>query len=494
MPINNPGSCGTDCANAVSTYLLSRFTSSSSSTVSTSSTSSRGSSSSVPPIACPSTGPTYGPRSLRVLTKNEYVNTIRDLVGINVAADLGQDTVDALPSDNLVNSFSNNVMASIESGSLQSYDLVATKIVTLLATRNFSGVIDCANTAADQCATRFMDGIGLKIFRRPLTTEERLAFQPLFTTEYTGGNINEGIKLALRTMLTSPQFLYRSEVGTSIQELTGSARPTVTLDNDAFVLSPYEIASFLSYTFAGTTPDALLLTAAQQNSLTTSAQVSAQVDRLLTTPQARIHFGNFAAQWMHTDAVLTADKDPVLYPSFTADVRKAMAQEVREVFNHVVLDQGSSFTSMYDGDFTFVNQALASFYGIPGVSGTNMRKVTGVTSRAGLVTSGAFMTVNAHDKETAPILRAVNTRRVFMCHYVTPPPTGVVLDGSDIDELREQARVAWEAYLAANGGKATSRKKYEFLTSACFTALTLPTMARCCPLTGPKSLRTKLLG
>jgi hypothetical protein len=143
-----------------------------------------------------------------------------------------------------------------------------------------------------------------------------------------------------------------------------------------------------------------------------------------------------------------------------------MAQEVREVFNHVVLDEGEPFTKLYDGNFTFVNQALANFYGISGVSGTNMQKVSNVASRAGLVTSGAFLATQAHDRETAPILRAVYARRDFMCHFVSPPPTGVSLDGALADELREQAKKDWDAYLAAHGGKAPTRLKYEFQTSA----------------------------
>ena len=464
MPYGNVGACDTNCGDALATYMLGGKPSSSS-IGSTSSVSSRVSSS-VASVACPTTGPTYGPRTLRLLTKNEYMNSIRDLTGVDIAVNLGQTTVDTIPADNQLNSFSNNTMATLDSTALKAYDSVAKKVIDLLVTRTFTGVVNCANMTADQCSASMMDNIGLKVMRRPVTAAERTTYLPLVSTAITGGDINEGIKITLRTLLTSPQFLYRNETGTLASQ---APVPGVTLAADAYVLSSYELASFLSYTFAGTTPDAALLAAAASNSLSTTAQVSAQVTRLLNGAQAHRHFGDFAAQWLHTDKVLDMIKDPVLYPTFTPDVRKAMAQEVRDIYTHVVLDQGAPFTQLYDGNFAFVNQALANFYGIAGVTGTAMQKVP-TTARTGLITSGAFMTAYAHEQETAPILRSVYTRRVFMCHYVAPPPTGVALDGTDVDAAREAARVQWEAYLAANGGKATSRKKYEFLTSATLCA------------------------
>jgi mono/diheme cytochrome c family protein len=583
MPLGSSTLCNGQCGQDVAAYIRTWVSPASSSSIGGGNTSSKSSSSAgTPPSNC---GVAYGARSMRLLTKNEYTSTVRDLTGIDLVKDLGQSTFDALPADSLINGFSNNVLASIESGSLQSYNLVATKVVDLLASKSFAGVIDCTGRTGAECHVLFVDGIGLKIFRRPLTTDERAAYAPLFTAEFSAGDNKESIKLALRTMLTSPQFLYRSEVGISVADLnagvgggdakyeatgtvqtvapktvalyqraeasninftgndlieiivkgalsplglwttlnidienknqfsllvnhtderkyqfhvtnqTGNkyialinqqaaddqgardltissikvsaaklvtpAKPPVNLDADAYVLTPYELASFLSYTFAGTTPDAALLTAAGSDQLATDAQIQTQVQRLLLTANAKQHFGNFAAQWLRTDKVLTIAKDAALYPAFTPNVRKAMAQEVRDVFNHVVLDEGEAFTKLFDGNFTFVNQDLASFYKIGGITGSNMRKVSNVTNRSGLVTSGAFLSVNAHDQETGPILRAVYARRGFMCHDVPPPPTGVKLDA-----VREEQRLAWEAYLTANGGKAASRKKYEFLTAS----------------------------
>ncbi|MEJ2467457.1 MAG: DUF1592 domain-containing protein, partial [Candidatus Thiodiazotropha sp.] len=365
-----------------------------------------------------------------------------------------------------------------------------------------------------------------RVFRRPLSEDEFTAFQALFTDEYTGGDIHEGLALALKILFTSPQFLYRDETGVSVADInagdsgsvqyeqTGTVQTFIDSSDDPHTLAIFgqegRNASFtgddlititvrgtqgsenglwptmsietndgvigsvlVDHTFSKTyqfhttafngdyiylkvlnkqigAPDEhkggqnliiskLELSAAQEatqtlpdveldadayvltpyqlaadKQLETKSQIAAQVERLLHTPRAREHFGDFAAQWLRTDRVLDLAKDPVLYPNFTQEVRQAMAQEIREVFNHVVLDEGEPFSALYDGDFTFANSALADFYGIGNVSGSEMQKVSDVTSRAGLVTSGAFLAVHAHEQDTSPIVRATYLRRRFL--------------------------------------------------------------------------------
>ncbi len=578
MPTSDPSNCDGTCAADIAAYIETWGSGGSTNDP-------------TPPVAC---GLTYGPRSIRVLTRSEFVNAIEDLTGVDIPADLGQNTYDIIPVDNMISGFSNNVMTSISSGSLQAYSQVVNKVIEQLSANNFADVFDCSELTADACANSFIENYIPRVFRRPLSEDEFIAFQTLFADEYTGGDIHEGLALALRTVFTSPHFLYRDETGVSVADIinainsgdvqyeqagtiqtlisspqtlglgeqgsntrfTGNDLITITvrgtqgpenklwptmsievdnqvigkvlvdhtysktyqfhttafqgdyvylklfnkrigapdeylggqnlivskfelsaaqevtqtlpdadLDSDAYVLTPYQLASYLAFTFTGSTPDDTLLQAAAEKQLETKSQIAAQVERLLHTPRAREHFGNFAAQWLRTDRVLDLAKAPMLYPNFTNEVRQAMAQEVREVFNHVVLDEGEPFSALYDGDFTFVNSALADFYGLGSVNGTEMQKVSNVTSRAGLITSGAFLAVHAHEEDTSPIMRATYLRRRFLCQEVPIPPTGVSLN-VDFDALRQEAVKEWEDYLAANNGLATARRKYEFQTSA----------------------------
>ena len=233
-------------------------------------------------------------------------------------------------------------------------------------------------------------------------------------------------------------------------------RPDASLDNDAYVLSPYELATFLAYTYTGSTPDDELLQAAADNALTTDAQLQAHIDRLLLTSKAREHFGEFAAQWLRTDRVVSVVKDTNVFPDFTLDVRQAMAQEVREIFKHVMFDGNQPIDNLY-GDFTFLNSDLATFYGISGNYNNTFTKIDGLNDRGGILTSGAFMTGFANQSETSPIQRAVSVREDMMCQTVPPMPT-------DLDILRDDAANSLEAYIQSQGGIISNRERYHFLT------------------------------
>lgn len=587
------GGCDTDCAKNIAAFIRNGFSdviasSSSSSSVPASSSGSSSSDSTTPIASC---DVTYGPRGLRVLTRSEFTNSVEDLTGVNILRDLGATVYASLPADNLIAGFSNNVIAAIEPGSLQSYGLAVNRVVEALAANNFASVVSCgANEAVESCGMKLIENFLPKVLRRSLTESDMEAYLELFTPEYSGGDVKEGLKLALRVAFTSPDFLYRDETGVSIVDIengtsdepeyeaigtvqtmfagaptdpgyyaggnvnfvngynmievvakalvggSGSwpvlnvsttgftadvsisaaynkvyrilipagkvsgnqhlqfrtnngnnqimmesvkvsgaqekviTAPPVVLDRDAYVLTPYQLATYLAFTFTGSTPDAALLQAAREEGLETKAQIEAQVARLIATPRARERFGEHAVQWLRAQRVLEKPKSPEAYPGFSTAVREAMVQEVRDVYTHVVLEEGEAFRKMFDGDFTFVNGDLASFYGISGVTGSSMQKVKGLTERGGLMTSGAFMAVNSHDFDNAPILRSVYFRRGFMCQNVPEPPTGVSLQGDDVDALREESIRQWEAQLAAQGGKATPRQKYEFQTQAALCA------------------------
>ena len=142
---------------------------------------------------------------------------------------------------------------------------------------------------------------------------------------------------ALTAALSSPQFLYRSEIGVPIRDAvsagitTGTPNKLAQADQSAYVLTPYEYASALAYSLTGT-PDDTLLAAAKAGTLTTDAQIQAQVTRLLDTNRGKAQVGRFAGIWFNTDSVMNETRDATAYPKFTTSVQRAMAQEVREVF------------------------------------------------------------------------------------------------------------------------------------------------------------------
>jgi hypothetical protein len=203
------------------------------------------------------------------------------------------------------------------------------------------------------------------------------------------------------------------------------------LDNDAYVLSDYEMASFLSYTLTGSTPDEALLTAAENGELVTQAQLEAQVQRLLATDRAKAHMGVFAAQWLGTDEVAGAQKDSDLFPDFTPEVAEAMAAEVKAFFTHVFYDESQGFSDLFSANYVLVNNALAKYYGLDSV-GTDSSdpkdfvKVDATSAnRGGLMTIGAFLANEADLTKSSPIKRAANTRKRILCQNIPQPDDSI---------------------------------------------------------------------
>lgn len=238
----------------------------------------------------------------------------------------------------------------------------------------------------------------------------------------------------------------------------GPGRPkTNAPDPDAYVLTPYEIATYLAYTFTGSTPDATLMAAADTGKLESDEQIAAQVERLLATPRAKQRLGDFAAQWAGTDLALTQPKDMLLYPELNDEIRAAMAQEVRELFTYATLT-ARDFRQFFNTDYAFVNSTLAQHYNLSGASGNNFAPVNGNGQRGGIFTTGAFHVAYGSFEETSPIIRAARVREKFLCQDIPPPPEGIAI-----------GRAAAEAEIAgiiAELGYVTQRHKTHLLTNS----------------------------
>lgn len=383
MPLGNPGRCGADCSNAVSDYIAENFWSDEE-----------------PPIVLEDEQ--AGPRQLNLLTRYQYENAVRDLVGIDAS-----NLTSNFPVEARVLGFSNNASKNyVSSRHVDEYLKAAERIARDAVSQRQAALLPC-QASVQGCAQQFVESFGQKAFRRPLSNDERQAYLSIFNGE---GNFSSGMEAVIEAMLVSPNFLYISEVGTQ------------TNDGN-YQLTPYEVASQLSFIYQGTIPDDTLLAAAAANQLQTPAQLEAQARRLLQSDKARTHLGHFAEQWLESDPASMGSKDPNLFPRFNNDVREAMHRELRTFFNHVVFDSTGQFEELLTADYVFVNQALANYYGLNGVSGNNMRQVQDTTgTRGGLLAMGAVMASHGHANESAPIPRGNFVRRRMMCQELPPPP------------------------------------------------------------------------
>jgi len=215
--------------------------------------------------------------------------------------------------------------------------------------------------------------------------------------------------LLFTSLLTSPAFLYRSEIG-----------------NTAGDLDPYEIASALSYFFWGTVPDEPLYALAANGKLSTQSVLLSEAIRLWKDKRSRYVTNQFSHSWLENQSILNASKDPSLTQVFTPEIQKLMMNEAEDTFDYLIREPNATFESLYASDFTIGPPALATYYkGQSVVDGSvNKIKFPG-TPRKGLVTLGAVMAAHSAPNQTHPIKRGDFILQKMLCFVPPPTPAGL---------------------------------------------------------------------
>ncbi|MCB9683100.1 MAG: DUF1592 domain-containing protein [Alphaproteobacteria bacterium] len=258
----------------------------------------------------------------------------------------------------------------------------------------------------DACVRGWVTAFGRRAFRRPLTPAEVDRYAGYVTAQ---ADRTTGLSVALQVMLSSPDFLYRSEVGEDVGDGTA-------------VLTAWETATALAYLLWGTTPDDALLDAAANGDLDTPAGIEIQARRLLDDPRARGLVGTFTEQWLGIEKVSTLDRSEALFPGFTPAVRAGMRDETRTFVEHVTFDAGRTFADLFTSDVTWIGDAVAPFYDLPPPGSVAAVQVAGDPRRAGLLGQGSVLAATAHSDQTSPIRRGVFVRERLLCQDLGLPP------------------------------------------------------------------------
>jgi hypothetical protein len=346
------------------------------------------------------------------MTRFEYDNTVRDLLGDTTGP------ADAFGAEEEALGFNNNAANLVTSSTLAEKYMVAAEDIAARATDPISKIgCDPATTGDDACARQFIAQFGKRAFRRPLTTEESAMFFGWFDTGRTGSDFRSGIEMVIETTLQSPPFLYRVEFGV----LPTPGEQVVRLDG-------WETASRLSYFLWGSMPDDKLFVAAEAGQLATSQDIATQAKRMLDDPKAKQVVGNFHEQWLHYDRLASVGKDAALFPEWSTAVGDLMHEETADFIQDVIFQGAGDLTSLLTAPYTFVNADLAKFYGIPGPNGAAFGKVQlDPAQRAGILTLGSLLTINAHSNQTSPVHRGKLVRERFLCDQMPPPPPNVMI-------------------------------------------------------------------
>jgi hypothetical protein len=277
---------------------------------------------------------------------------------------------------------------------------------------SLSKVFVCSEKT-DACARRIVSDFAGRALRRPATGTEVDSFLKFVgLAQKQGDSFEEGIAVALQAILVSPHFLYRIEHAAE--------------GNSAAPLSDYELASRLSYFLWSSTPDEELLRVAGEGRLRQPAVLEAQVRRMLKDAKSSELVRNFGGQWLQLANIDVVRPDFEKFPEWEDSLRASMRRET-ELFLGNIVQQDRSVLEMLKADYTFLNERLARFYGVEGVSGPEFRKVsmTGTRRGGGLLTQASLLTVSSYSTRTSPVLRGKWILENLLNQPPPPPPPGV---------------------------------------------------------------------
>jgi hypothetical protein len=354
------------------------------------------------------------------LNRAEYNNTVRDLLGTS------QKPADDFPIDDRGSGFDNLAdVLTLSPLHLDLYYKAAETLVTeaLASPTQRARIVSCdLASGGEACARTSLTDFARRAWRRPVTDAEVNGMMATVAVAVAQGDGYErGVALAARAVLLSPHFIFRVEIDPDPTSLTPHA------------LSGYELASRLSYFLWSSMPDEALFSAAA-GSLADPATLASEMTRMLADGKAQAIIENFAGQWLYLRAVDTVEPDPGLFRSFDASLRTAMKSETALLFADVAFGNLPA-NQLLTADYTYLNDRLATHYGLPAVGGSQMVRTSlaGNAQRGGLLSHASFLTHTSHPNRTSPVKRGKWVLDEMLCSTVPPPDPNLDMAGAEAD-------------------------------------------------------------
>lgn len=245
-----------------------------------------------------------------------------------------------------------------------------------------------------------------RCFRRDISSEELQRYVACYDrSRLAGMEPIDAFKSVFTIALTSPEFLF--------------LLPDPDSDQSAEFRSGFELASQLSYFLWSGPPDEILLDLARSEQLNQPDVLREQVVRMLRDPKGAEFKTHFTRQWLRLDKLASVMPEPKLFPMYSESLRDAMRDETLLVMRDVI-DNNLPLREWISGDWTYVNEKLADYYGIPGVNGDELRRVSPVPDvRGSLFTHASILTMNSEATRTSPVLRG---KWILDCLFHRSPP------------------------------------------------------------------------
>jgi hypothetical protein len=380
----------------------------------------------------------------RRINRAEYENTIRDLFGMKIAV------ADLLPADGGGGEGFDTTGNALFTSTIhiEEYMAAADRVLTfILADKGkmtaevkaaranlFIGNETPKRKEAREQAQKILTRFERLAFRRPASSEEIDEALQLFDRVWQRGDgFVPAIRLALKSVLVSPNFLFLAE-----------PEPE---ERGVLALGTLPLASKLSYFLWSSMPDEELLRVAQSGELLETNVYRAQIKRMLADPKTDALGERFAMQWLEIERLGSeVNPDAKQFPEFTPELREAMRREVALTFNYIVRND-RPLTELLDSNYAFINERLAHIYGLSGVQGEQFQKVSlNTKTRGGVTGMAAVAALNSFPLRTSPVLRGRWVLEALLGEKVPPPPPDVpALEASAKDAhdlpLRDQLKI-----------------------------------------------------
>lgn len=366
-----------------------------------------------------------GKTTIHRLNKNEYNYTVRDLFGLKLRP------ADNFPEDGSGESgFDNNadslfLPALLVENYFESAGIIVGAVYADPSIRSrYLFTKPSPQVTANDAAKEIISYWSSLIYRKPSDEQETTRLLALFQGEIAQEKtFEEAMQMPLFAMLISPNFLYRSSL------TTPQAEPSLIND--------FELASRLSYFLWSSMPDRELFEIAAKGELQDPEMIEKQVKRMLSDEKAKSLGMHFGGQWFGWELLRSsANPDTEKFPQFTFQLRVQLYQESMMFFNDLVKNNGDIYQFL-NSDYTFLNESLAKFYKIPGVTGNQLRKVTLTDeNRGGVLGMGSVLTATSLPLRSSPSIRGSFVIQDILGIDLPEPPMNIEQLPEDDREIK----------------------------------------------------------
>lgn len=363
------------------------------------------------------------PTSLRI-SPSQYQQIIADVFGFSITItgrfepELRDEGLAAVGA----------ARASFSDAGIERYDELARGIASQVVDEKHRKVlIHCqpknARASDDECARTFLQQTGRLLYRRPLAENELSDLVEVASeSANTLSDFYTGIGSSVATMLISPDFLFRYKD----YEVDPS-------ESGRYRMDAFSKAAALSFFLWNSTPDDLLLKAAETGELHTADGLRKQVERMIASPSLENGVRAFFRDMLDFEKFEVVSKDPAFFPKFTSRVKEdAQEQTLRTIVDHLIKRQGD-YRDLFVTPHTYLTRSLAALYGVPLVEKTDNGQpmhwypftYAKGDPRAGLISQASFVALHSPAGRTSPTDRGKALRELILCQAVPAPPGNV---------------------------------------------------------------------